>query len=278
MFRPHLVELIVALVIIATLPGSSAAMNLPDQDTRALPCRPTITCTADLTQPGVFEIELGFITRRLGSGNFQYATPLLLKLTLAEWVQLQVGTNGGVFLPTGPSQASYLDNISLGGKFHVRDQTEDGPSTSLSIAISVPSYAGQGAYIPVYDAFFVLYLSKDFSWLHADMNAGVSALRLNGSPRLQGFSSLVLSVSLPRSFGLMLEGYGFTDASPVASPDAGVLMATCFSPKPWLTLDLGVDAGLIQSVRSFSLFTGLTVVPVDFWETAEERRRKGRHP
>jgi hypothetical protein len=267
-----------ALFLLSALAGRSAAASLPDQDTRAVPCRPTVTCTADLVQPGALEIELGFITRRLGSGDFQYATPLLLKLTLAKWFQFQLGTSGGVFVPTGASQAAYLDNISLGGKFHLRDQTEEGPSASVSLAVSVPTYAGQGAYTPAYHSFFIFYLSRDFSWLHADMNFGVNALRLEQNPRLQGQLSLALSVSLPRGFGVMLEGYGFTDASPVASVDAGMLAAACFSPKPWLTLDIGADAGLVQSVRSFSLFTGMTIVPVDLWETAEERRRKGRHP
>lgn len=216
--------------------------------------------------PGALELELGFIARQLGSRDFQLATPVLLKLTLARWLQLQIGTSGGVFVPTGPSQASYFDNVSVGGKFHLRDQTEAGPSASLSAALGIPTYVGQGAYTPVYNAFLILYLSKDFAWLHADMNAGIFVLQLGTGAVLQGFSSLALSVSLPHSFGLMLEGYGFTDAQPVAARDAGVLTAVSLSAKPWLTLDVGVDASLIQSARRFSVFTGMTVVPAHLWD------------
>jgi hypothetical protein len=280
MFSPRALGFIAVLTIVAAVPGQALAVSLPDQDTHTVPCRPTITCTADLVQPGALEIEIGFIARRLGSGDFQYSTPLLLKLTLAEWVQLQLGTGGGIFVPTGTAPYKTFDNILIGGKFHVRDQTENGPAAALSVAASIPTYVreGTGAPDPVYNVFFIVHLGKDFAWLRADTNAGVSILGLGGSPQLQGFGSLAFSVALPRNFGVMLEGYGFTDASPVASRDAGVLGAVSFSPKPWLTVDVGVDAGLIQAVRSVSVFTGMAIVPVDLWESASERRRKAQRP
>jgi hypothetical protein len=70
------------------------AGHWPGDEDHALPCRPTIACTADFIPPGGVEVELGYLLRRLAGGVLQHSTPVLVKLTLAEWVQLQVATNG----------------------------------------------------------------------------------------------------------------------------------------------------------------------------------------
>ena len=80
-----------SLFVVAALESSSAADVTPDPSYSALPCRPTIACTADFVPPGVMELELGYIYRRLGDGANQSSLPFLLKLTLLEWVQLQIG-------------------------------------------------------------------------------------------------------------------------------------------------------------------------------------------
>lgn len=85
--RPAMITL-VALVI-----GSRPALAASwfNDDLTALPCRPTIACTADIVPPGSFELEIGYLFRKLRSPLLQHSVPFLAKLTLAEWVQLQVG-------------------------------------------------------------------------------------------------------------------------------------------------------------------------------------------
>jgi hypothetical protein len=41
-------------------------------------------------------------------------------------------------------------------------------------------------------------------------------------------------------------------------------------------LDVGADVGYIQSQRPVSAFVGMTIVPVDFWRSALERRKLPR--
>lgn len=92
--------------------------------TRTLPCRPTIACTADIVPPGAFELEAGALFRRLGSAERQWTFPFLSKLTIASWLQLQVGSNG-YSVAYGKLAAQFLDNVEVGGKFHFIDSAGD---------------------------------------------------------------------------------------------------------------------------------------------------------
>jgi hypothetical protein len=57
----------VPAVFLLLLAGSSAALATSwfDDDRQALPCRPTIACTADIVPPGSFELEIGYLFRKL---------------------------------------------------------------------------------------------------------------------------------------------------------------------------------------------------------------------
>jgi len=232
-------------------------------DTRTLPCRPTIACTADLVQPGAFELEAGTLFRRLGATGRQWTFPFLAKLTAAEWFQLQVGSNG-YSIAQGDVPAQFLDDAQIGGKFHVLDQGEIRPSLSFSATASIPTFRGEG-YLRTYDAFFTAYITKDFGPLHADLNVGENVWRVEGDPRPQEFAALALSMNLPAPFGAMAESYYFTDATPVAVRDGGFLFAISHSPKPWLMFDFGGDVGMFPSTRSYSVFVGMSIVPVLLW-------------
>jgi len=94
---------------------------------------------------------------------------------------------------------------------------------------------------------------------------GENVWSIEGDPQSQEFVALALSTGLALGFGVMAEGYSFTDAAPIAARDGGLLAAVSYSPKPWLVFDLGVDIGLIHATRIVSVFAGMTVVPVRFW-------------
>ena len=240
--------------------GTAFAVEGPS-DEHALPCRPTIACTADLVPPGDFEIEAGYLLRRFRDTTLQHSTPLLLKLTLATWVQLQVGSNGGIFA-SGPAPVKYLDDILVGLKLHLIDQEKRFPSLSFSAALSIPTPAQPEA-LRTYDLEMIAYVTKDISKLHADLNLGLNIWQLN-APLIQIWAALALSVELPRHTCVMAEGYVFGDAGPIAPRDAGLLMAACWSPRSFVTFDAGVDVGL-GAARLVSAFVGMTIIPIRFW-------------
>ena len=231
-------------------------------DTRTLPCRPTIACTADLVPPGAFELEAGVLFRRIDSAGRQWTFPFLAKLTVTEWAQLQVGSNG-YSLARGTVPAQYLDDVTPGVKFHVLDQYDALPSLSFSAVASIPTFRGEG-YLRTYDTLFAGYLTKDLGWLHADLNLGLNVWRVQ-SPRPQEWVALALSGNLLPPFGIMVEAYYFTDAAPIASRDGGLLFGITHSPKPWLVFDCGGDVGYFPSTRAYSLFVGMSIVPTLLW-------------
>jgi hypothetical protein len=257
----------VALTLVVAV--SAAAAELPDERDRAVPCRPTIACTADFVPPGTFEIEAGVLRRRLPADTPQWTFPLLLKLTLIDDLQWQVGTNGYTIL-RGKTPASYLDDVLLGPKLRFHEQGEIWPSLAISAQASIPTFRRAG-YLRTYDALLTVYVTKDLGPVHVDSNFGLNLWRIE-DPLPQVFTATALSVNLLPSFQVMAEGYVYSDASPVAARDAGTLFAVSETLLPWLVLDEGADIALFRDTRSYSLFVGLTIVPAVFWRPPARSR------
>jgi len=250
--------ILTSVVCVSLASGADAPGN-----TRTLPCRPTIACTADVVPPGAFELETGVLFRRLGSSGRQWTAPFLSKLIIANWFQVQLGSNG-YSIAHGRIPEQYLDDVALGGKFHITDQSQSSPSVSLSAIASVPTFRGQG-YQRTYDAFLTGYITKDLGLLHADFNVGENVWRLEGNPLHQEWAAFSLSMNLPPPFGVMAETYYFTNGAPIVMRDGGFLFAINHSPKSWLMFDFGGDIGMFPSARAYSLFVGMSVVPGLLW-------------
>jgi hypothetical protein len=245
----------------------ASAIETPDDRDKTLPCRPTIACTADFVPPGTFELETGALFRSLGpaaSRTRQWSLPFLAKLTMARWIQLQLGSSGYT-AARGAAPEAYFDDVVAGAKLHLLDQGDRAPSVSLSGSISVPTFRGQTGYIRTYDALFTAYVTKDFGPVHADFNASFNAWRVDGVPLGQESAALALSANMPPPFGIMGEAYYFTDARPIAPRDGGFLFAFTHSPRSWLVFDVGADVGWFPSARAYSLFVGASVIPAVFW-------------
>lgn len=266
-----------AAILVAASAASAARAGAPDDSYRVLPCRPTVSCTADLVPPGALEVEAGYLARRAPPRGFVHSEPILLKLTLAEWVQAQVGGNGHVVTSGDVARSlRYLDDISVGPKFHFVDQAGWWPSLAASASLNIPSWDRQTDFPFAYDASFWGYASKDLAFVHFDLNGGLNVWEFDLRPSYQKFVTLASSMPIAGDFGAMLEGYYFTNAGAIAPRDGGTLMAVSYAPRPWLMFDAGFDIGWFPSTRSFSTFAGLTVIPYDFWDTESERRKRAQ--
>lgn len=222
-----------------------------------------MSCTADIVAPGSLEVEVGGAVAIAKQERTTYF-PFLLKQTLAPFVQLQVGSNGYSVATESASQLRFVDNVFFGPKFHLRDQGEVWPSLALSAELSAPTLHAEGAERND-DALFVGYASKDIGFLHVDWNVGVDAWRLQEEPAAQVFTALALSVSPVQPFGFALEGYYFSDAAPLAPRDGGVRLAMTVASRSWLVADVAGDVGMFPSTRAYSVFFGMTVIPVKLW-------------
>ncbi len=239
--------------------------DLPDARDHALPCRPTVSCTADIAAPGTLEVETGLLATASTEPTRTWSYPLLLKQTVSKLLQLQVASNGFTTIH-GLAPAQYLDNVGVGAKLHLRDQGDVLPSLALTALVSVPTFDREG-YLRIYDGFLTGHASKDVAWLHVDWNVGLNVWQLEGAPVAQGFTALALSASLPPPFSIAVEGYGFTDAAPIAPRDGGIRAALGTTARPWLVFDVGADAGFFPSTRAYSAFVGMTIIPVLWWRS-----------
>ena len=237
------------------------AAETPDSTDRALPCRPTIACTAELAAPGTFEVEAGWNASQQ-SGERTVSFPFLLKQTFTPFAQLQVGSNGFTSL-RGDTRSEYFDDVVVGPKILLRRQGALAPALALSAEVGVPTFRATG-YARTTDAFFIAYASKDIGAVHADLNVGLTAWRLDGA-KLQTMAALSLSTTVAGPLGALVEGYGFSSAAPVAARDGGVRAGLTLSPRAWLVFDAGGDVGFFPSTRSSTVFVGVTVVPIVFW-------------
>ena len=262
----------VATMLVMISSARTASAGAPEDRHRVLPCRPTVSCTADLVPPGSFEIEAGYLARRVPPAGTVHAEPLLLKLTVLDWLQLQAGMNGQVFT-TGDVARSlrYLDDISFGPKVRFWKQTDVRPSFAVSAALSIPSWNRPKDFPYAYDASFWIYLSKDLGRLHLDLNGGLNVWQFDHpSISYQRFVTLASSFSLTTEFAALLEVYAFSHGGDIAPKDGGVLSGLTYAPVPWLMFDAGFDVGLYPTTRKYGLFAGLTTVVYDFWDTDEE--------
>jgi hypothetical protein len=232
---------------------------LPRNDDVSRPCRPTVSCTADLVDPGLVEVESGVFASRLANGDVQWSAPFLLKPTLTRALQIQIGS-GGLTSERGAAPAQYLDNVYIGPKLRVLEQRGLGPSVALSAHASIPTFPRAG-YAHAFDAFVTAYVSKDLGPVHIDWNGAWIARSLDGSPAPQGMVALAVFWALPAALAVGTELYGFS-AAPTNPADAGVRPVVSFTARPWLVFDAGCDVGIVASTRSYSVFGGLTIVPL----------------
>jgi hypothetical protein len=253
----------VALVC-ALRPAVARSADSPGDGDRALPCRPTVSCTADIATPGTLEAEVGGFYSKLGDGEKLWAYPFLVKQTFTKLLQLQLGSNGYTVLHANPNTpvARHVDNIVFGPKLHLLDQGAVAPSFALSAQASLPfDISGHRG------GFLTAHASKDMGPLHADWNLGLDVWwgAGGGHAAAQPFTAIALSASPVPPFGVALEAYAVGDAQPYAARDGGLRGALTSSPRPWLTFDFGGDVGWFPSTHAFSLFLGMTVVPVVLW-------------
>ncbi len=252
----------VVLWLAALLPSSDAIADgrgWPDDSTKAAPCRPTVSCTADLASPGAFELEAGALASVAAGDHRQLSFPFLLKQTIGRSFQLQAGSNGYTVL-RGDASGSYFDNAFFGPKLHLLDQGEGWPSLAISALVSVPVFRST-VFGRHDDAQVVGHLGKDAGSIHVDWNLGLVAWHLDDAPVAQAFAAAAMSTSLPPPFGIALEGYVFSDAAPAAPRDGGLRFALTATPRPWLVLDFGGDTGFFPSTHAYAFFFGMTVVP-----------------
>jgi hypothetical protein len=244
----------VAAILGLSFAAARAGADDSSRDVHALPCRPTVACTADIVPPGAVELELGYAAR-LSTVAWQSGVPLLLKLTVARWLQLQIATTGNV-----AGAGATFSSVAPGLKLHLQDQSGALPSVSVAAALSIPADSSS-----TWQVLTTIFVSKDIRWLHVDLNLGASVLGLERVQHFQPLVALALSTELRHHVTPMLELHVLGNAAPLAPLESGVLAAVAWAPRAWLVFDGGIDVSFVPATRTLTLFAGLTMVPTRLW-------------
>ena len=150
----------------------------PDATTHVLPCRPTISCTADIAAPGTLEVEVGYNYARSDPFVEDRNFPFLIKLTLSKLLQLQVESNSATFTST----ATYFDDVFAGVKLHIADQGKLAPSFAVTALVGIPVHQYVGVLVTAR-------ASKDIGTFHVDANVGINEVGVDCRERA-GLTSL----------------------------------------------------------------------------------------
>jgi hypothetical protein len=226
-----------------------------DDEVHVLPCRPTLACTADLAAPGALEVELGYQLHHAG-GASTHSIPVLVKLPLAHWIEVWLGSNGPTYTD---ADHRFVDDVYAGAKLHLVDQTAHRPSLAVTITPSVPLPAQRG-YSRGYDLFATGHASKDLGKLHADFVLGLFAWQLDTDARYQPWSALAATYAATPTLGVFVEPHYFADASPAATRDIGVMVGAAYAARATIQLDIAVNATLLDPT-GLAVLAGISIIP-----------------
>jgi len=257
-------RLAAALLTLLSLPVLAADNEVIDtvqperESVEAQACRPTIACMAEIVPAGYFEVEAGYYGRQ--SGSFANSGQLLLKYSLLDNLQLQVGTNN-VFLAGAGLTPRAFDGVMPGLKWKINGQGTFMPSNAISVHLNMPTHGFADAAQKTWDFQAWWYVSKDIFRVHADFNLMVNVADLRGTPIPQGLATVAVSYDIGRGFGVFSEIYSAFGNAQATPLDGGSLNGFTWAPVDEVIFDIGGDIGFYRDTRAFSVFAGVTFVP-----------------
>ena len=214
---------------------------------------------ADVAARGTLEVETDY-AQIWSDSAVANSGAALLKYSLSDSLQLQLGTNNLITVQSGAS-TQLLDGVYLGPKLVLRDQGEIAPSIAVSAMVMLPTRDGDAALTQTVDTYLCAYASKNVLGLHTDLNLGLNVLSIDDHPATQLVAAAAVSRELVPDLGAAFETYMFQGGGAYADHDAGALLALSYTPAPWIKIEAGGDLALYRDARSLTLFTAVTVVP-----------------
>lgn len=245
--------------LIASRPGFA-------EEPEAAPDRPDASDSTSIMQPGWAQLELGALVSRENETDTAVATPFVVRIGLAEPIELRLGGDGFRLQSTGEGSEAGIGDVSMGFKVRFFDEGTFYPSLGIEPVLIVPiaSHArGLGSGRPTFLG--ALLASKDlFAGLHADANLAVNAVGIpdrSGEFHPQGLASL--SLSRPLLDGALTpfaEVYGQTGEEPGDPITGAVDFGVVVLAHRRAAIDVAVDIGLTEAAPRFTGTVGVTLL------------------
>ena len=233
-------------------------------DITAVPNRPTFASTAEMVQPGVFEIEYG-----LEAAGAHQNINGLLKWGAVKNLELWF-LNNPIERDAG---VAGLGDSGAGFKFKLFPQKNGRPTLSFLYVATIPTARPQlGAGGMQHLA--QLLVSKDFGKHHFDVNEGVQFV---GRPGNSGFdrryfSALSYSHPLTEKWAYTAEIAGFSRANTANPATLTILAAPTYNFSSRLVFDGGLYVAAYGSLPRVTFFLGLTYSVADLYHRHRTRQ------
>src|SRR5215467_2903054 len=243
----------------------------PQQDTTsgaiaAVPNRPTFASTAEMVQPGVFEIEYGLEA----AGTHQNINGLLkfgaIKNLELWFLHNPIERDDGV---------AGLGDSGAGFKYKLFSQKNAQPTLSFLYVATIPTarpQLGAGAMQHLAQ----ILVSKDFGKHHFDANEGAQFVGRIGSPGFDRryFSALSYSHPLPGKWGYTLEIAGYSRANSSTPATLTLLAAPIYNLSSRLVFDGGAYYTVYGNAPHVTFFLGLTYSVADLYRLHRTRHEQ----
>ncbi len=216
----------------------------------AVPNRPTFASTAEMVQPGVFEIEYGFEAAK-GHQNINGLLKWGAIKNLELWflnnpIERDAGTAG-------------LGDSGAGFKYKLFPQKNARPTVAVLYVATLPTARpplGAGAMAHLVQ----ILVSKDFGKHHFDLNEGVQFV---GRPQLSGFdrkyfTALSYFRPLTGKWGFTGEIAGFSRQNAATPATMTLLNAATYNVSSRLVLDGGAYFAAYGQLPRVTVFAGVT--------------------
>lgn len=239
-------------------PGDSRVQqDATSGDITAVPNRPTLASTAEMVQPGVFEVEYGLEAAH-GHQNINGLLKWGAVKNLELWflnnpIEKDAGTAG-------------LGDSGAGFKFKLFPQKSARPTLSFLYVATIPTarpQLGAGAMQHLAQ----LLVSKDFGKHHFDANEGVQFVGRPGSSGFDRhyFTALSYSHPLTKKWAYTAEIAGFSRANAANPATMTILVAPTYSPSSRLVFDGGAYVAAYGNLPRVTFFLGLTYSVADLY-------------
>lgn len=232
-------------------------------DIAAVPNRPTFASTAEMVQPGVFEIEYG-----LEAAEAHQNINGLLK-----WGAVK---NFELWLLHNPIErddgVAGLGDSGAGFKYKLLPQKNARPTLSFLYVATIPTarpQLGAGAMQHLAQ----LLVSKDFGKHHFDANEGVQFVGRPGGPGFDRnyFTALSYAHPLAGKWAYTAEIAGFSRANAANPASMAILVAPTYSPFSRLVFDGGAYVAAYGNLPRVTFFLGLTYSVADLYHRHHAR-------
>lgn len=229
----------------------------------AVPNRPTFASTAEMVQPGIFEIEYG-----LEAADGHQNINGLLKFGAVKNLELWF-LNNPIERDDG---VAGLGDSGAGFKYKLFPQKKARPTLSFLYVATIPTarpQLGAGAIQHLAQ----LLVSKDFGKHHFDVNEGVQFVGRPGSSGLDRhyFNALSYSHPLTGKWAYTAEIAGFSRSNAANPASMTILVAPTYSPSSRLVFDGGAYVAAYGNLPRVTFFLGLTYSVADLYHRHRAR-------